>query len=422
MIRETRCINTQLAIVGTGLAGLAAGIFALERGIKCAQIGHTGAITYTTGYFDLLAGLPGEDPWQALNILRREKPEHPLSRIGNDDIDTAWHLFIKSLSNMGIGYTEPGGANVQALLPSGVCKPTFSVPLTMQAGITAMQGQARTLIVDFTGLQGFSAVEFVTNLKPSWSALSAKRMHFPGMEGGQQIFAEVMARSLEVASNRQRLADAIKPLLGDAEYLGMPAILGIHTPDVILADMERLLGIPLFEIPTMPPAVPGIRLREMFEQVFPAKGISLIPQHKVEKVVLHSDGATLYIKDSFGDVEINSQATILATGRFLSGGLSAGQQSICETLLDIPVSQPENRDSWYQQRYFDPKGHEINQAGIEIDAKFHPLDVDGSPINNRLFAAGTILAHQDWIRQRCGASISIASAYQAVRAATQVLS
>jgi glycerol-3-phosphate dehydrogenase subunit B len=34
----------------------------------------------------------------------------------------------------------------------------------------------------------------------------------------------------------------------------------------------------------------------------------------------------------------------------------------------------------------------------------------------RLFAAGSILAHQDWVREKCGSGLALASAYGAVRA------
>ncbi len=132
-------------------------------------------------------------------------------------------------------------------------------------------------------------------------------------------------------------------------------------------------------------------------------------------------GARLFFKDPFGDVEIESQATILATGRFLSGGLTAGQQSIRESLLNIPVSQPKDRDSWYSQKYFAPEGHGINRAGVEVDDNFRPLDADGRPLSKSLFAAGTIMANQDWVRQRCGAAISISTAYQAVKRVAELI-
>jgi len=425
MIKETRHYKTQLAVVGSGLAGFAASVFALGRGITCAQMGNTGAIAYTTGYFDLFGNHQNrllDDPWEGLDLLRESEPDHPLSRIDKKDIRAAFEQFTETLTEMGIGYTSTGDRNLFALSPAGTVKPTLSVPKTMLSGIEARNTNARVLVTDFVGLQGFSAKEFVANFNPSWPQLSAARTGFPDMESGAQVFPEVMARALEVPANRERLAERLKAVLGDAEWVGMPAIMGIHAPDHVHAELERLVGVPLFEIPTMPPAVPGIRLREMFEQVFPANGLTLVPQQKVKRLELSSEGATLHLQDSYGDVVIEAAATILATGRFLSGGLRADRRGVRETLLDIPVSQPGNRNDWFRPHYFDPRGHPVNRSGIEVDTHFHPLDADGSPVNERLFAAGILLAHQDWIRQRCGAGVAIASAYKAVEAAASMLS
>ena len=185
--------------------------------------------------------------------------------------------------------------------------------------------------------------------------------------------------------------------------------------------MQRLIGVPVFEIPTMPPAVPGIRLREMFEQVFPAQGVAFVPQQKAEKLDLHSNSATIYLKDSFGEVIIESEAVLLATGRFMSGGLKAERAGIVEPLLSIPVCQPERRSQWHRSDYFDSRGHQINRSGIQVDDTFRPVDEDGKPVNQRLFAAGAMLAEQDWVRQRCGAGIAIASAWKAVQGVAAML-
>ncbi len=64
----------------------------------------------------------------------------------------------------------------------------------------------------------------------------------------------------------------------------------------------------------------------------------------------------------------------------------------------------------------DSRGHLINQAGLEIDDAFRPLDDSGGPAFETLFAAGSILAHNDWKRMKCGAGIAIATAFGAVNA------
>lgn len=426
MIQEARHFETDLAVIGSGLAGFAASTFALNRGIRTAQAGNTGAVAYTTGYLDLLGRVHNEDvcpvtdPWQGLRQLRQSQPRHPMARVSEDDLRTAFREFTGFISDCGIIYNAPGQFNAMALTPAGTLKPTLCVPATMQAGVDALARKARCVIVDFKGLRGFSARQVVANLQAQWPGLRAERVLFPDMETGE-IYPEVMARALEVPAHRQALAERIQAVVGDAEVIGVPAVLGMHNPDLVMAEMMRLLGRPIFEIPTMPPSVPGIRLREMFEQVFPQKGLVLIPQQKVDKVVFNTDDLQLSLSDNFGPVTIRAKAVILATGRFLSGGLTAAIDGIREPLLGLPVTQTASREDWYHLQYMDKRGHEIHRTGIEVDGKFRPLGADGQPVSERLFAAGLILAHQDWIRGRCGAGVALASAYKAVEAVQELL-
>jgi len=420
MIKQPRRHHAELLVIGSGLAGMAASLFALERGVSVAQVGNSGVIAFTTGYLDLL-GHDGrgfvDDPWQALARLREDEPLHPLANIIEDDIRVALNGFTQTLTAMGLGYSAPGRNNVLALTPAGTLKPTLSLPLTMQPAIAAMAGNADTLVVDFIGLNGFSAREVVANLAQRWPGLRSQRIGFPDMDSGAEVYAEVLARALEVPATRQRLAERIAPLLGSAQALGLPAILGVHRPDQVHRELQSLLGVPVFEIPTMPPAVPGVRLRELFETRLPQRGVALEPQHRVKRLELLSHGVRAQLEDAYGEVTIEAAAAVLATGRFTSGGLRADPNGIRETLLELPVVQPAGRADWYRSDYFDPRGHPINRSGVTVDEQWRPLDASGRPAHPRLFAAGSLLAHQDWMRQRCGAGVAIATAYKAVECA-----
>jgi len=425
MKEETRHFTAQLAIIGSGIAGFAASIFAVNRKIATAQIGNTGAVAYTTGYLDLLGKLDDAattvtDPWQALEKLRKAQPKHPLSRVPTADIRHGFDEFTAFLGECGLAYSRPGESNITALTPVGTLKQTLCVPATMAAGPRAFAAKSPCVIVDFIGLKGFSGRQVVANLQDRWPDLGTERIAFPDMAHGE-IYPEVMARALEVPATREKLAEALKMAAGQAKVIGLPAILGMHCPDHVRAELERLTGLEIFEIPTMPPSVPGIRLRELFEQVLPQKGVTLIPQQKVTALTFDDNCAMLSLSDSYGPIRVQAQAVILATGRFLSGGLEAHPDSIREHLLGLSVTQPADRTLWYRDRYTDPRGHAIHRAGIEVDDAFRPLHRDGRLYNERLFAAGIILAHQDWIRGRSGAGIAIATAYRAVAEAERFL-
>ena len=84
--------------------------------------------------------------------------------------------------------------------------------------------------------------------------------------------------------------------------------------------------------------------------------------------------------------------------------------------MNLPVTQPEGRGDWHRAELFDPRGHPLNLAGLEVDGQFRPLDEAGGIANPDLYAIGTILAHQDWARMKCGAGVAVASAFVAVEA------
>ena len=65
---------------------------------------------------------------------------------------------------------------------------------------------------------------------------------------------------------------------------------------------------------------------------------------------------------------------------------------------------------------FDPAGHPVDRAGIVVDDAFRPVDITGKVVRPGLYAAGTILAHQDWLREKCGAGLAVATAWAAVAA------
>jgi glycerol-3-phosphate dehydrogenase subunit B len=420
-----RHFTTQLAVIGSGIAGFAASIFAVNRKIATAQVGNTGAVAYTTGYLDLIGKLDGTpgvvgDPWQALQRLREIEPKHPLCRVAAGDVRQAFAEFTAFLGECGLAYSTPGAGNITALTPVGTLKQTLCVPATMAPGPRALAAKAPCVIVDFRGLKGFSGAEVVANLRHRWPQLTTQRIGFPGMDRGE-VYPEVMARALEVPATREKLAAALNGVAGSAGIIGLPAMLGMYRPDHVRAELERLTGREIFEIPTMPPSVPGIRLRELFQQVLPQRGVTLIPQQRVAALSFDGDGATLALSDSFGPIRIHAQAVILATGRLLSGGLEAHPAGIREHLLDLPVTQPAARADWYRERYTDPRGHPLHRAGIEVDDSFRPLTRAGRRYDERLFAAGVILAHQDWIRGRSGAGIAIATAFKAVTEAERFL-
>ena len=271
------------------------------------------------------------------------------------------------------------------------------------------------MILDIRGLKGFSARQIVAACKNEWPDLRSEQISFPDSDHLNEVYTEHMANALLLPHNREKLAKVVSPLVKKSKIVGLPAILGLYRTHEVISELEELIGVPVFEIPTIPPSVPGLRLKEAFERGLRTKGVQYFSLTKALKVRQTPDNRfeTHIGRD---DVEhiVDSRGVILASGRFIGGGLFADRTHIRETIFSLPVFQPDSRHDWHHRDFLDARGHAINQAGVEIDDAFRPVDDSGRPAFEALFAAGSILAHNDWKRLKCGAGIAIATAYGAV--------
>ncbi len=412
-------IDTELMVIGSGMAGMAATLFAVRRGIDTVQVGITGEINFASGLLDVLGvhpidkGVRWTDPWAAMEQLVRDEPRHPYAWMPVDQIRIAMDQCLAFLETAGQPYQTNGHRNSSVMTPAGTVKTTYGVPRSMFAGVTALAGKTPTLLVDFEGLKGFSARQILQTLGDTWPALKMVRVAFPLARG--ELVAEHAARALDVQGNRSSLADAVSPHIGDCRAVGLPAVLGVYRTTEIVADLERRLGVPVFEVPTMVPAVTGLRLREAFEQQLPRLGARAFYQQKVlEAEVLANGGFRFLVGHHEPEMMVRAKKTILASGRFFGKGLRAHRLGLRETIFDLPVQQPAERDMWHHKDLLTPNGHPINRAGLTVDAHFRPTDHGGGVIHDNLYAVGSILAHQDWMRQKCGSGLAVATAFGAV--------
>lgn len=416
-------IDCRLFVIGAGMSGMAAAVFASRRGLQTVLAGGTGESIFASGLIDLMGvhppaqGNTWDDPWAAIAAATRDDPRHPYARLNAGDIRQALDEMFAFLETAGLPYRRRADRNVDVLTAVGTLKRTYGVPLTMWAGVEAREKRAPGLIVDIRGLKGFSARQIAATVGHRWPGLAAARVSFPDTENRGEVYGEHLARSLALTDIREALAERIRPLVGQVSVVGLPALLGVARSHEITSDLAERIGLPVFEIPTIPPSVPGVRLKETFEQSLPPKGVRLLLNRRVLSVKMRAGGG---FEAAVGRENVESivraDAVILATGRYLGGGLRADRSRIRETLFDLPVFQPEDRNRWHRPNFLDPRGHPVNRAGLETDRSFRPTRPDGTPAAPGLFAVGTLLAHQDWMRMKCGAGLAVASAYGAVKA------
>ncbi len=425
----TRDDICDVAVIGAGMAGMSAALFAAERGLSCIQVGNAGSLLFASGLLDFLGVHPvperqlWQSPFEALAALSRDEPDHPLARLDASAIRSAFESFVTALGAAGLAYAPLGERNRKLLTAIGTIKTTFGVPRSMVAGVRALEQRSPCLLLDFRGLREFSAAQIAATFGRNWPGLRHQQIEFPGYEAVPELYAAHLARALESGELRARTIARVKPLLGDARALGLPAVLGLARASEVHAAFEAGLGLPVFEIPTMPTSVPGLRLLTALETVVSARGVLRRHQASVRAVSFGADAAavTLDLDGAAAGERVRARAVVLATGRFTGRGLSAERKQVRESILGLPVHQPASREAWHQRDFLDPKGHAINRAGLLTDAGWRPLDAQGQPAWQRLYAAGSILAHQDWMRSKCGSGLAIATAWGAIEQAARDL-
>jgi len=405
-------IDADVFVAGKGLAGLAAGLFAARKGLKVVIAGGTSGCRYMSGLLDFLDICPGmtDDPVSDFSLLALD---HPLKKIHTDEIRASIHSMMTFLSENGLKYENSNNKNSLVMTSAGSIRTTYAYPYSMKAGVDALKNGWPVLIVEFEGMKGFSAAQIAQGISDYCSAITVK-IRFPVTVQGSELYIEASALSLDLPENRVRLAKALIPHIKDVKAVGLPPILGIYNTDRIIDDLGALLGIPVFEIPGMPPSVPGLRLEETMIKGLERLGVSFFSQNMISEIGYRDGFFETAIDQNLGIKYIRSKGLVLSTGRFLSRGLIAGRTRIYEPLLGLHVKQPHGRDSWHSRMYFTPNGHPFNRSGIETDEYMRPVGRNGRPVMENLYVTGAILSGQDWKREKCGAALSFASSARAV--------
>ena len=289
-------------------------------------------------------------------------------------------------------------------------RPTYLIPDTMVAGVS---GNKKALIVGFKGFRDFYAGYVANPLK--WRGVTLSIPDVPN----QEISATALSRWIEKRSFRERIGEEVKKRLNGETSVGFPALLGVNDPMGVKMDLEEKIGVGVFEIPTLPPSIPGMRIFNRFKEWLIRRGVNILSGYSISKVSLkgrrcegihvhHPPVSTLYSADHF----------ILATGRFMGGGLKADRRRIFEPVFNLPVSQPGSQEKWFEKSFFDE--HPVHRVGILTDSSLRPIGEAGKVIFENVRAAGTILAGHYCLDEKSREGIEIATGYWAAKNTFQI--
>jgi glycerol-3-phosphate dehydrogenase subunit B len=403
-------LHYDVVVVGAGVAGLTAGARLAESGARvCVLAKGVGSTHLAAGTVDVLGYTPErvESPAAALPEFAAARPDHPYALLGVDAIAPALGWFAEHIERgPQARYRYEGSAKRNLLLPTavGAPRPSALVPETMAGG--DLGAERPICIVGTRVLRDFHASLCAANI--ARLGVEARGIELKIDVDRAEVNALGLGRRFDDPVFRRDFAARLAPLLEDDERVGLPAVLGLRDPHGAWTDLQERLGRPVFEIPTPPPSVPGMRMFDALRAALRAAGGRLVMGARV--VGAERDGArvTALRADTAGrETVFGARSVVLATGGFASGALVLGSDWVVrETVLGLALrGAPPPGSARFGPDYFGEQP--LARVGVAVDA-----DLRAEGAENVLVAGAALPGAEPW-REGSGEGISITSGHRA---------
>ncbi len=391
----------RVVVIGAGLAGLTAALAAVDAGAKVEIVAFgQGALTLHPGWIELgdvaaltqIDGHPYQLAAESLAAgLALIKGVVPLTSAPSSGVVTALGRFRP------VSYAASGALHA--------LKPGEKVAII---GIVDWRDFYAQMIADSLRAAGYDAVSFDIFLGER--------------KGNFDAWTVDLANALDTPEGLTLLLDEVRgELPGDVTAVGFPAILGFK-PET-RARIAAELGLPVFEIPTLTPSIPGLRLYHALRTALLDRGARFSMGTRV--IGLESAGGRVTGVQaqtaSNRPRVIPADAVILASGGLYGGGIDSDYQgTLRETIAGLPVTRKPD-GAWFAREFLSGEPQPIHLAGVRTDTRLRPLSADGAPLASNLFAAGRLLGGYSPVAQGCTEGVDIATGAHAALQVMQAL-
>jgi glycerol-3-phosphate dehydrogenase subunit B len=386
-----------VVVIGVGLAGLTAAVRLAEGGARVLVLAKgVGATHLGPCTIDVLGYAPErvDRPAEALASLG---PEHPYSLVGRDGVADAVAWFKERLP-------YAGGLDFNMLLPTavGALKPSAIVPETMAAGDVRGGGFA-VCVVGLRALKDFHAPLLADNLERAGVEARSVELDL-SPERRADVNALGFARGFDDPAFRAEVAAQLSGRLGAAERVAFPAVLGVRGG--AWRELQERLAREVFEVPTLPPSVPGMRVFAVLRERLRRAGGRVILNATV--VGAEREGArvrALRARIGLREAVHEARWVVLATGGFAAGGLELDSRwHARETALGLPVAGVPSGERFLPEYFAD---HPIARAGVAVDGSLRPEGLE-----NVLVVGASLAGAVPW-REKSGDGISLSTGHRA---------
>ncbi len=401
----------RVLVIGRGLAGSMAALAAKKAGADVQVIAQAlGRTALSSGMINLAGTVSegrGFEPLslrQAVLSLYTQNQHHPYRGFENPYeaiqqgvkalLEVAPGLYPSSFDAKAFPAAYPGelgSAMWSYLAPNAVAK----LEDKMSVGVVAISGYSRYRADFLASAWAEQEEEFGKGIK--YSILDVT------FDQGGQIFYQSgqMARYLDHDEHLELLAERVKGEMGSSTYdlLIFPPALGLEKLDRV-ERLSSLLGVPCRESVATHASVPGARLSNLLGQALKAAEIP-IEQGTVSECRMGSDGIEAVTMKGENDEEMvyEADAFVLASGKFLGGGIRSEGKTFVEPIFNLPVFLGNHQvDELYIGRLTEADfsaAQRFVKLGVRVNDQGLALGEENLQRWDNLFAAGHVLGGFD---------------------------
>ncbi len=418
--------SADVVVIGAGLSGLSAAIELAERGARVHLAAKGLAATHWAhGGLDVAAPAGVTTSSAGVEALRLV-PNHPYATL-HPDVAPAVSAHLARVAALGLPYRGDLADQLRPFpTPVGGLRRAAIVPAGQAAALDTWKRDEGLFLLGIERFRdawpGFAA----RNLAGQAWRRGPKRIEggmatLPGLADLHNLNALTLARRFDAEPWRSSALDALRAALPSSGRwrIGLPAVLGMDRHADVLAQAAERLGHPVFEIPTLPPSVPGLRLFEALRRRALELGVGIQIGFPVERLVRDGERVTaVETQGAARPMRIRTGAVVLATGGIAGGGFRGERDgAVSDVVAGLPVSAAV-RGSWLDGDLYGSDGVPLESAGIRVDESLRPVGPDGEVVLQNLCVVGSALAGMRYLSERCGDGVAIASAWRAAGSLT----
>jgi len=420
-------MNFDCIIIGGGLAGLTCGLKCLGEGLTCAIISSgMSALHFSSGSIDLLGYQSDQSvvysPLEVFERFVEHRPEHPYHKVDPDLVYEALAFIQAEAAQGGLSLYAQGRDNHFHLTTLGALRPTYLSPKSVfnQELTSRSKRQRKIGLLNIKGFRDFYPELAAANLArhplfQDWTFVTGAidLVDLNPMRGNPHEFRSIdIARLFDAEEIRREIADQIKKIAAGADFVYLPAFIGLHRSNQVLQDLQDLTGLTIYEIPTLPPSIPGMRLDEALKSRFFAGGGVFIAGDRVIGGEIANGLLDHVHTQNYGDMRLTARHFVLASGSFFSGGLISEFETMREPIFGLPLDFSPKRTAWSSPAFFQPDGHPFLTYGVKTNRRLNPWDRSGRIVDN-LYCAGAVLAGYNPIQEGSGGGVAVSTGYLA---------